>query len=70
MFISDKAILIGAETRTSSPVRVLREKNGEVKGIKGLYAIGEGSGYSGGITSSAVDAMKTVCNICDVKIDE
>ena len=51
---------MGAETRTSSPVRILREKNFESLNIRKLYPIGEGSGYSGGITSSAIDAIKAV----------
>lgn len=37
-----------------------REKNFEAENIRGLYPIGEGSGYAGGITSSAVDALKAV----------
>jgi len=60
LFISDKAILIAAETRTSSPVRIKRNKNFESENIKNLYIIGEGSGYAGGITSSAADAIKAV----------
>ncbi len=57
-FITDEAIFIGAETRTSSPVRILRNKDFQSLTVKGLYPIGEGSGYSGGIVSSAVDGIK------------
>ena len=60
LFISDHAILLGAETRTSSPVRIKRSEKYESINIKNLYPIGEGSGYAGGITSSAIDAIKAV----------
>ncbi|RJP90534.1 MAG: dehydrogenase [Desulfobacteraceae bacterium] len=60
LFVSRQAILFGAETRTSSPVRIKRNHNCESVNIKNLYPIGEGSGYTGGITSSAADAMKAV----------
>ena len=60
LFVSDKAILLGAETRTSSPVKITRGENYASVAIKNLYPIGEGSGYAGGITSSAVDAIKAV----------
>lgn len=60
LFVSDQAILLGAETRTSSPVRIRRSKNYESVNIRNLYPIGEGSGYAGGITSSAIDAIKAV----------
>ena len=52
------AALTGPETRTTSPIRVMRnERNHAVFGIDGLYCIGEGSGYSGGIVSSARDGI-------------
>ena len=60
LFVADDAILMGPETRTSSPVRVVRGKNFESKTIRNLYPIGEGSGYSGGIISAAIDAIKAV----------
>nr|MBF0220963.1 dehydrogenase [Desulfobulbaceae bacterium] len=59
-FISHEAILFGSETRTSSPVRITRNENYESVSTKNLYPIGEGSGYTGGITSSAADAIKAV----------
>jgi uncharacterized FAD-dependent dehydrogenase len=60
LFISNHAILLGAETRTSSPVRITRNNQYESISIKNLYPIGEGSGYTGGITSSAADALRAV----------
>ena len=59
-FFSDQAILLGTETRTSSPVRIVRNDQYQSVNIKNLYPIGEGSGYTGGITSSAADAVRTV----------
>lgn len=56
-FICPEAVLIGVETRTSSPVRILRDRNGEADGTKGLYPAGEGAGYAGGIMSAALDGM-------------
>ena len=59
-FVSSDALLLGAETRTSSPVRITRSEKYESVSIRNLYPIGEGSGYTGGITSSAADAIKAV----------
>jgi hypothetical protein len=59
-FVSSHAILIGAETRTSAPVRITRSGKFESVNVKNLYPIGEGAGYTGGITSSAADAIKAV----------
>lgn len=52
-------LMTGVETRFSSPVRILRDEGGESVSVKGLYPCGEGSGYSGGITSSAADGLET-----------
>ncbi len=57
-FASPDAVLTGVETRFSSPVRILRDENCESVSLKDLYPCGEGSGYSGGITSSAADGLK------------
>jgi uncharacterized FAD-dependent dehydrogenase len=58
-FISKDAIMLGVESRTSSPVRIPRNpETGEHIHIKGLFPCGEGSGYSGGIVSSAVDGER------------
>ncbi len=60
LFVSSCAILMGAETRTSAPLRITRSKKFASVNIKNLYPIGEGSGYTGGITSSAADAIRAV----------
>lgn len=60
LFVSHHAILLGPETRTSAPVRLKRDEKYESVNVKNLYPIGEGSGYTGGITSSAADAIKAV----------
>lgn len=60
LFISKNANLIGPETRTSAPVKLLRDIKGESISIRGIYPIGEGAGYAGGITSAAVDGIKVV----------
>ncbi len=51
------AAVTGPETRTTSPIRVIRTESGETPGIFGLYPVGEGAGYSGGIVSSARDGI-------------
>jgi len=60
LFVSSQALLLAAETRTSSPVQIRRNEQFESVNIKNLYPIGEGSGYTGGITSSAADAIRAV----------
>lgn len=55
-FNDSNVILAGVESRTSSPVRIVRDENGE-SSIKGLYPCGEGAGYAGGITSAAMDGI-------------
>jgi uncharacterized FAD-dependent dehydrogenase len=59
----EKGILLGLESKTSSPVQVIREKNGLCSGFTNLFMAGEGSGYSGGIVSSAADGIKIAMNI-------
>lgn len=56
-FANEEAILSGVETRTSSPIRILRDELFE-SNIKGIYPCGEGAGYAGGITSAAMDGIK------------
>lgn len=58
-FAMSDAILTGVETRSSSPIRILRDDFG-MSNIKGVYPMGEGAGYAGGIMSSAVDGLKQV----------
>ena len=57
-FACEDAVLTGVESRSSSPVRILRDENFYSTGIKGFYPCGEGAGYAGGITSAAVDGIK------------
>lgn len=55
-YLTNEAVVVGVETRTSAAVRIPRDtETGQHPFIKGLFPAGEGSGYSGGITSSAVD---------------
>lgn len=56
-FAHPQTLLLGVESRTSSPIRILRDENLESE-IKGIYPCGEGAGYAGGITSAAVDGIK------------
>ena len=58
-FADESAILTGAETRTSAPVRILRTEDMSAIGHSAIYPCGEGAGYAGGITSAAVDGIKT-----------
>ena len=55
-FIS-QGIMVGMESRSSSPIRIPRNENGQSISIEGLYPCGEGAGYAGGIVSSAVDGI-------------
>ena len=57
-FYYPDAVLTAAETRTTSPVRILRCADMTALGAKGLYPIGEGAGYAGGIVSSATDGVR------------
>ena len=57
-FANGDSILTAIESRSSSPVRITRNNNYQSKNISNLYPIGEGSGYSSGITTSALDGIK------------
>ena len=57
------AILTGPETRTSAPIRILRNESYTALGTDNLYPSGEGAGYAGGITSAAVDGLRTASAI-------
>lgn len=58
-FLSKEATVVGDETRTSSPVRIPRDKDTlQHIGIRGLYPCGEGAGYAGGIVSAAIDGER------------
>lgn len=58
-FAASDAVLTGAETRTSAPVRISRTQEGTAIGFSYVYPCGEGAGYAGGITSAAVDGVRT-----------
>ncbi len=55
---TNNAILTGVETRTSAPVRILRNENLESVNVFGIYPAGEGAGYAGGIVSASLDGIK------------
>lgn len=59
-----EAMITAVETRSSSPVRILRGDSGE-SNIKGLYPAGEGAGYAGGITSAACDGIRAAWHIIE-----
>ena len=62
-FAAHDAVLTGAETRTSAPVRLLRTELRTAEGTDNLYPAGEGAGYAGGITSAALDGLRTALAI-------
>jgi len=66
-FYTNEALLIATESRTSSPVRITRnaETYQHIQ-VKGLYPCGEGSGYAGGITSSAIDGVNSAKAVINV----
>lgn len=58
-FLTNEAVMIGVETRTSSPVRIIRDRDSyQHLTIKGLFPCGEGAGYAGGIVSAAIDGER------------
>ena len=57
-FSSPSAILTGVESRTSAPLRIVRNEALLAEGFDNIYPCGEGAGYAGGITSAAVDGIK------------
>ncbi len=63
-YVTDEAVLLGVESRTSSPVRVPRDRTTrQSPDIAGLYPVGEGAGYAGGIVSAAVDGINTAVTL-------
>lgn len=62
-FADEDNILTGVETRSSSPVTILRNPETLMANVEGIYPCGEGAGYAGGITSAAVDGIKCAENI-------
>lgn len=59
----ETGIMMGLESKTSSPVQVIRDEFGRCEGFGNVFIIGEGSGYTGGIISSAVDGIKAAIGI-------
>ena len=68
-FDADDALLSAVEARTSSPVRILRNEDGE-SALKGLYPCGEGAGYAGGIVSAAMDGIRTAVRLVRSRASE
>ena len=64
-YTAPEAVLTGLETRTSSPVRLVRGENMESVDLPGLYPCGEGAGYAGGIVSAAVDGVRVARTIAE-----
>jgi uncharacterized FAD-dependent dehydrogenase len=65
----ETGIIMGLESKTSAPLQVIREENGKCTGFSNLYIVGEGSGFTGGIISSAADGVKTALKLCrNVKV--
>jgi len=62
-FITREATLVGVETRTSAPLRIVRGEDGQSVSHPGLYPAGEGAGYAGGIMSAALDGLRTAEHI-------
>ena len=62
-YVTKEANLFGSETRTSSPLRMVRDQDMQCTGFRGLYPVGEGAGYAGGIVSAAVDGLKAAAAI-------
>jgi uncharacterized FAD-dependent dehydrogenase len=65
-YVTEEAIMVGVESRTSSPVRVLRDPHTlEAPGFSGLFPTGEGAGYAGGIMSAAMDGARVARAIAE-----
>ncbi|MCH5342550.1 MAG: FAD-dependent oxidoreductase [Acetatifactor sp.] len=64
-FDRSDTVLLGVESRTSSPVRICRGENLQSDGVRGLYPCGEGAGYAGGITSAAMDGIRVAEKIAE-----
>ncbi|MDQ6954514.1 MAG: NAD(P)/FAD-dependent oxidoreductase [Mariprofundaceae bacterium] len=62
-YISDDANILAVESRTSSPIRMIRDQDMQSVSLPNLYPIGEGAGYAGGIVSAAVDGLKVAAQI-------
>lgn len=67
-YYTEDALLLGVESRTSSPVRIVRGDDYQCPQVPGLFPCGEGAGYSGGIVSSAIDGIN--CAVAAAKLFE
>lgn len=68
-FADREAVLTAAETRSSSPVRMVRDADAmQSVSVAGLYPCGEGAGYAGGIMSAAADGLKCAAKICEASV--
>jgi len=61
----ESGIIMGLESKTSSPIQAVREPDGKCTGFTNLYVVGEGSGHSGGIISSAADGIRIAMRIIE-----
>lgn len=59
----EDAVLTAVESRTSAPLRILRDEGGQSISHKGVYPVGEGAGYAGGIVSAAIDGLRAAEHI-------
>jgi len=66
-FISREATLTGIESRTSAPLRIVRDSSGQALDWHGVYPVGEGAGYAGGIMSAAIDGVSASLRICQAE---
>lgn len=64
------ALVLGMESRTSSPVRIVRDEMLQSVSVAGLYPCGEGAGYAGGILSAAMDGLRVAAQICHEIMNE
>jgi hypothetical protein len=62
-FLSSQAQLVGVETRTSSPLRIVRGEDRQSPSLAGLFPVGEGAGYAGGIVSAAIDGLRSADSV-------
>lgn len=67
-FSRSDAVLTGVETRSSSPVRVVRGDDGQSVSVRGLWPAGEGAGYAGGIMSAATDGIRTAERLVEARL--
>jgi uncharacterized FAD-dependent dehydrogenase len=66
LFLSEQALLVAPESRTSSPVRIPRDPHSLIHPeLQNLYPCGEGGGYAGGILSAALDGIRVSNAVCE-----